>query len=127
MTTLRSSPAIVGPAVSIRLDRVHGRPSIGLSGHPAVPVPLEIWTGLHLSLEESLRVVDRGFWIRPGASDGGREFRRADGGEAGAIKKIGDVQYAGHHQERGEGGAGAEQTQPLGELLGLRSSRVVPV
>src|SRR5215831_21261787 len=127
MTTLRGSPAIVGPAVSIRLHRVHGRTSVGLSGHPAVPVPLEIWTGLPLSLEESLGVVDPGFWIRPGASDGGRKFRPADGGEAGTIKKIGDVQYAGHHEERGEGGAGAEQSQPPGELLGLRSSRVVAV
>src|SRR5262249_33904653 len=63
MTPLGGSPAIVGPAVAIRLHRVHGRPSIGLSGHPAVPVSLEIWTGLPLSLEESLGVVDPRFWI----------------------------------------------------------------
>src|SRR5262249_23452694 len=127
MTTLRGSRAIVAPAVSIRLDRVHGRTSVRLPGHPAVPVPLEIWTGLALSLVEPLGIVDLGFRIRPGTGDGGRELRRTDGSEAGAIHEIGDVQDAGHHHERGEGGAGAEQRQPLGQLLGLRAARVVPI
>src|SRR5262245_40780954 len=127
MTTLRGSRIVVGPAVSIRLDRVHGRTSVRLSGHPAVPVPLEIRTGLPLSLEESLGVVDPGFWIRPGAGDGGRELRRTDGGEAGAIHEVGEVQDDGHHQEGGERRARSEPTQPLGQLLGLRASRVVPM
>src|SRR5262245_3280366 len=127
MTTLRGSRTIGGPTVSIRLHRVHGRTSIRLRGHPAVPVPLEIRTGLPLFLIESLRVVDLGFWIRPRAGDGGRQFRRTDGAEAGTINEVGEVQYDSHHQERGEGGPGAEPRQPPRELLGLRASRIVPI
>src|SRR5262245_32933220 len=108
MTTLRGSRTGVGPTISIRLHRVHGRTSVRLSGHPAVPVPLEIRARLPLSLKETLRVVDLGFWIGPRAGDGGRKLRRADGGEAGTIKEVGEVQDAGHHEERGEGGAGTE-------------------
>src|SRR5262249_15416633 len=127
MTTLRGSRIVVALAVSVGLHWVHGRTSARLTGHPAVPVPLEVWARLPLWLVEPLGVVDLRFGIRPGTGHRGREFRRTDGGEAGTIKKIGDVQYAGHHQERGEGRAGAEQSQPPGELLGLRSSRVAAV
>src|SRR5262249_60605017 len=101
MTTLRSSRAIVGPAVAVRLHRVHRGSSV-----PPVPMSLEIRAGLSLSLEESLRVVDLGFRIRPWTGDGGRQLRGADGGEAGSIHEVRDVQDAGHHQERGEGRAG---------------------
>src|SRR6476619_81128 len=121
MTTLRGSPIAGGPTVSIRLHGVDGRTSVPLSGHPAVPVPLEIRAWLSLSLVESLRVVDLGFWKRRGAGDGGRELRRADRRETGAVHEIGDVQDGSHHEERGEGGAGAEPAQPLSELLGLRA------
>src|SRR5262249_14234054 len=114
ITTLRGSGIVVGLAVSVRLHWVHGRTSARLSGHPAVPVPLEVWARLPFSLVEPLGVVDLGFGIRPGAGDGGCTRRRADRGEAGAIEEIGDVQDARHHQERGEGGAGAEPRQPLG-------------
>src|SRR5262245_65639727 len=100
MTTLRGSPIVVGPTRSIRLPRVHGRTSLRLSGHPAVPVSFEKWAGLSLSLEESLRIVDFGFRIRPGAGDGGRQLRGADGPEAGSVYEVRDVQDAGHHQER---------------------------
>src|SRR4029453_14428320 len=127
MTTLRGSGIAVGPTVSIRLDRVVGRTSVRLRGHPPVPVPLEIWTGLPLALKKSLRVVDLRLWIRPGAGDGCRELRRADGAEARTIYEVSGVQEAGHHQERGESRAGGEPTQPLSELLGLRSSRVVAI
>src|SRR5262245_8525920 len=127
MTTLRGSRIVVGPAGSISLHRIHGRTSVRLSGHPAVPVPLEERTGLPLSLEESLGVVDLGFWIRPRAGDGGRQLRRADGGEAGTVYEVLHVQDAGHHQERGESRAGAKPAQPLSQLLGLGSSGVVPV
>src|SRR5262249_12121644 len=83
VTTLRGSRIVVGLTGSVRLHGVHGRTSVRLSGHPAVPVPFEIWAGLSLSLEESLRVVDLGFGKRPGAGDGGGQLRGADGGEAG--------------------------------------------
>src|SRR5215813_3474368 len=99
MTTLPGSPAIVGPAVSVRLHRIHGRTSVRLSGHPAVPVPLEEWAGLALSLVEPLGVIDLGFRIRPGTGGGGRELRRTDGGEAGAIHEVGEVQDDSHHQK----------------------------
>src|SRR5262245_26528449 len=108
MTTLRGSRIVVGPAVSIRLHRIHGRASVRLRGHPAVPVPFEEWAGLTLSLEESLGVVDPGFWIRPGAGDGGRKLRRTDGAEAGTVDEVRGVQDDGHHHERGEGRAVTE-------------------
>src|SRR5262249_29254058 len=126
MTTVRGS-RMAGPTISIILHRVHRRTSIRLSGHPAVPVPLEIWAGLPLPLIESLRIVDLGFRKRIGAGDGGRELRRTDGGETGTVNEIGEVQYAGHHQERGDGRARTEPPKPLGELLGLSASRVVPI
>src|SRR5262249_10371451 len=127
MTTVRGSRIIVALTGSIRLDRVHGRTSARLRGHPAVPVPLGIWTGLSLSLEKSLGVVDPGFRIRPWASDGGRELRRTDDGEAGAIHEVGEVQDESHHQEGGERRARSEPTQPLGQLLRLRASCVVAI
>src|SRR5262249_43679505 len=101
MTTLRGSRTLViGSTVSIRLHRVHHGTSVRLSGHPTVPVALEIRPGLSLSLKKTLGVVDLGFWIRPGTSDGGRELRSADRGEAGAVEEIRDVQDGSHHQER---------------------------
>src|SRR5262245_43526385 len=60
ITTLRGSRVIVAPAMCIRSHRVHGRASVRLSRHPAVPVPLEVGAGLPLSLVESLGVVDLG-------------------------------------------------------------------
>src|SRR5262245_38931737 len=108
MTTLRGSRAMVWPTVSVRLHRVHGRTSVWLRGHPVVPVSLKIWAWLTFCLVEPLRVVDPGFGIRPGAGDGGCELRPADRGEACAVEEIGDVQYASHHQERGESRASAE-------------------
>src|SRR5262245_17778787 len=92
MTTLRGSRIVVGLTGSVRRHRVHGRTSGRLGGRPVVPVPFEQWARLSLSLEESLGVVDLGFWIRPGAGDGGRKLRRADGSEAGSIHEVRDVQ-----------------------------------
>src|SRR5215470_13389065 len=124
MTTLRDS-CMAGPTVSGFVEWRHVRTSGRLATHPGVPVPLEVRAGLSLSLVECIGVVDLGFRKRPGAGDGGGELRRADGGEAGAIHEVGDVQQESHHQERGEGGPGGKPTQLLGELLGLRASRVV--
>src|SRR5262249_58964858 len=106
MTTLRGSR--IGPAGSIVLHRIHGWTSVRLSGHPAVPVALGIWARMSFSLEKSLRVVDFGFRIRPGTGDGGRELRRTDGGEAGAVHEIRDVQDAGHYHDRADRRAGTE-------------------
>src|SRR5262245_27249719 len=126
MTTLRGS-CTAGPANSICLRRIHARTSVWLSGHPTVPVPLEVGAGLPLRLIESLWVVDLGFRIRPWTGDGSRKLRCADGGEAGAIDEIGEVQDDSHHKECRECRAAAEPTQPLGQLLGLRASRVVAI
>src|SRR5262249_35540600 len=100
MTTLRGSRIVAGLTGSVHLHRVHGRTSARLSGHPAVPVPLEVWAHLPLSFVEPLGIVDLGFGIRPGTGHGGRELRCTDGSEAGAIHEVGDVQDTGHHQER---------------------------
>src|SRR5262245_20449184 len=126
MTTLRDS-CTAAPTVSAFVGWCHVRTSRRLATHPGVPVPLEVGAGLPFSFIESVGIVDLGFRKRPGARDGGGELRRADGGEAGAINEIGDVQYDSHHQECGEGGPGGKPTQPLRELLGLRASRVVPM
>src|SRR5206468_1340639 len=126
MTTLRTS-CTAGPTIPIFLHRVRARAPVRLSAHPGVPVALEEWAGLPLSLIESVRVVDLGFGKRIRAGDGCCELRRADRGEAGAVHEIGDVQDGEHHQERAECRAVGEPTKSLDQLLGLCASRVVPI
>src|SRR5262245_45745772 len=92
MTTLRGSRIDGAPADSVRLHWIDRRATVRLSGHPAVPVSLEVRPGLALSLVESLRVVDLGFGIRPRARDGGRQPRCADGAEAGPVDEVSEVQ-----------------------------------
>jgi len=88
---------------------------------------LEVWAGLPLSLIESIGVVDLGFRKRPWAGDGGSELPRARREESSAVEEIGDIQYGKHYQEHAEGRACTEHPQPLGQLLRLRTSRIVPI
>src|SRR4029453_4310784 len=105
----RAAPVIAAPrgsctagsTTSTVLRWLHVRTSRRLAAHPGVPVSLEEWARLTPSLIESVGVVDLGFRERPRAGDGGSELRRADGGEAGAIHEIGEVQCPCHPQNRG--------------------------
>ena len=128
MTTLRGSCIAVGPAVSIVLHRIDGRAAVRLRGHPAVPVALEVRARLPRSLVEALRVVDLRFGIRPRAGDRGREPRRADRGEAGAVRR--STRRSGSRTSPGTWRAPAgsrNQRNLLRQLLGLRASGVVAV